>query len=62
MEWPEDYLDKNICVTSERSEHIETEQPEAADELADIGQTVIVPDAVVQSFDDTREELFYRKP
>lgn len=55
-----DLHDRQIRLTPERQEHIETDHPEMSGQIDKIEKTLKSPDAVVKSRTDTDVELFYR--
>ena len=60
MERFKDFKDRQIRLTKERKEHIESDHPEMSGQIAKIKDTLMNPDVVVRSRTDTNVELFYR--
>lgn len=55
-----DLHDRQIRLTPERQEHIETDHPEMSGQIDKIQDTLMNPDTVVKSRTDPDVELFYR--
>ncbi len=51
---------RQIRLTPERQEHIETDHPEMSGQIAKIQNTLKNPDVIVRSRTDPEVELFYR--
>ena len=55
-----DLHDRQIRLTPERKEHIETDHPEMFGQIDKIQETLKSPDVIVNSRTDHEVELFYR--
>lgn len=55
-----DCHNRQIRLTDERQEHIETDHPEMSGQLKKIQETLSKPDIIVRSRTDPDTELFYR--
>lgn len=55
-----DIQNREIRLTSERQEHLETDHPEMAGQTVKIEDTLMNPDIIVKSRTDPDVELFYR--
>jgi hypothetical protein len=60
VRWFKDIHNRNIRLTEERQEHIETDHPEMSGQINKIQETVSNPDKIVRSRTDPDVELFYR--
>ena len=60
MKWLRDFNNRQIRLTEERQEHIETDHPEMAGQIDKIQETSLNPDVIVRSRTDSNVELFYR--
>lgn len=60
MKWFKDLHTRQIRLTSERQEHIETDHPEMFGQLGRIQDTLMNPDVVIRSRTDPSVELFHR--
>ncbi|HIE15101.1 TPA: hypothetical protein EYP70_07505 [Candidatus Bathyarchaeota archaeon] len=60
MKWFKDLNNRQIRLTDERQEHIETDHPEMAGQIDKIQETLLNPDIVIRSRTDPDVELFYR--
>jgi hypothetical protein len=60
MKWFKDIQDRQIRLTDERLEHIETEHPEMSGQLDKIGETLLQPDTIIKSRIDPDVEQYYR--
>ncbi len=60
MKWFKDIHNRQIRLTDERQEHIETDHPEMLGEVDKIEETLSNPDIIVRSRTDPDVELFYR--
>jgi len=56
----QDFHDRNIRLTDERYEHIESDHPEMNGQDNKIRETILSPDSVRRSKTDAEVELFYR--
>ncbi len=55
-----DVQNREIRLTSERQEHLETDHPEMSGQTVKIEDTLMNPDIIVKSGTDPDVELFYR--
>lgn len=55
-----DFLNRQIRLTGERQEHLETDHPEMSNQIRKIENTLLNPDVVVRSKTDYDVELFYQ--
>ncbi|RMG24638.1 MAG: hypothetical protein D6732_23420 [Methanobacteriota archaeon] len=55
-----DFRNREIRLTDERREHIETDHPEMAGQVDRIEEVLLRPDVIVRSKTDSQVELFYR--
>ncbi|MBU4077338.1 MAG: hypothetical protein KKI06_11670 [Euryarchaeota archaeon] len=55
-----DFHNRQIRLTIERQQHIETDHPEMSGQIGKIQETLISPDLIVKSRTDSEVELFYR--
>jgi hypothetical protein len=60
MKWLKDIHERQIRLTTERQEHIETDHPEMSGQINKVQDTLINPDVIVKSRTDEAVELFYR--
>jgi len=60
MIWFKDVFGRNVRLTDERREHLETAHPEMAGQLDKVAKTLEAPQTVVKSSTDTGAELYYR--
>ena len=60
MQWFEDVYKRQIRLTDERQEHIESDHPEMSNQIAKVKGTLLNPDIIVRSKTDPEAELFYR--
>jgi len=60
MKWFRDIHNREIRLTDERQEHIETDHPEMSGQVGKIQETLSNPDIIVRSRTDPDVELFYR--
>ena len=56
----EDFNKRNIRLTDERRQHLESTHPEMKGQIGRIGQTLASPNKVVRSRTDPLVELFYK--
>jgi len=55
-----DRYHRQIRFTDEREQHLVTTHPEMVDQIAQIEETLVMPDTVVQSNSAVDVEMFYR--
>lgn len=55
-----DLWKRDIRLTDERLNHLETDHPEMNDQAERIAETLLAPDEVRQSKSDQQVELFYK--
>jgi hypothetical protein len=60
MLWFEDVNKRQVRLTDERQEHIESDHPEMSNQIAKVRETLLNPDIIIRSKTDTEAELFYR--
>ncbi len=60
MKWFKDIHNRQIRLTFERQEHLETDHPEMSGQIYKIEDTLMSPDVIVKSRTDPDVELFYR--
>ena len=60
MYWFKDKFGRNIRLTDERLEHIETDHPELQKSIDKIEETLMFPSDVIKSVDDPYVWLYYR--
>ncbi len=60
MKWFKDIHNRQIRLTDERQEHIETDHPEMSGQIDKIQDTLVNPDMIIRSRTDPDVELFYR--
>jgi hypothetical protein len=56
----QDIRSRAIRLTNERLQHLETDDPEMAGQIARISETLADPDRIVRSHTDATVELFYK--
>jgi hypothetical protein len=56
----QDIRSRAIRLTDERLQHLETDHPEMAGQIARIAETLAAPDRIVRSRTDATVELFYK--
>ncbi len=54
-----DVHDRQIRLTIERRQHIETDHPEMSGQIGEIQETLISPDVIVKSRTDSEVELLH---
>lgn len=60
MKWFKDVHNRQIRLSDERQEHIETDHPEMLGQVDKIQETLLNPDIIVRSRTDPEVELFFR--
>ena len=60
MKWFKDVNNRQIRLTDERKEHIETDHPEMSGQIVKIQDTLLNPDIIIKSRTDPDVELFFR--
>lgn len=60
MKWFKDLHNRQIRLTYERQEHIETDHPEMSGQIDKIQDTLLNPDQIIRSRTDPDVELFYQ--
>ena len=60
MKWFKDLHNRQIRLTYERQEHIETDHPEMSRQIDKIQDTLLNPDQIIRSRIDPDIELFYQ--
>jgi len=60
MKWFKDVYNRQIRLTYERQEHIETDHPEMFGQIDRVQDTLSNPDTIVRSRTDPDVDLFYR--
>ena len=60
MKWLRDIHNRQIRLTDERQEHVETDHPEMFGQVDKIQEVLSEPDIIVRSRTDPDVELFYR--
>lgn len=60
MKWFKDTHNRQIRLTDERQDHIETDHPEMSGQIEKIQDTLLNPDIIIRSRTDLEVELFYR--
>lgn len=60
MKWFKDIHNRQIRLTDERQEHIETDHPEMSGQIDKIQDTLLKPERILRSKTDPEVELFYR--
>jgi len=58
MIWFKDMNNRQIRLTDERLEHIETDHPEMSNQIAKMSETLQFPDIIIRSNTDFEVELF----
>ena len=61
MKWFKDVNNRQIRLTDERKEHIETDHPEMSGQIVKIQDTLLNPDIIIKSRTDPDVELFFRQ-
>ncbi|MDO8727184.1 MAG: hypothetical protein Q7J35_14035 [Candidatus Methanoperedens sp.] len=60
MKWFNDIHNRQIRLSSERKDHIESDHPEMSGQIDKIQNTLANPDVIVKSRTDPDVELFYQ--
>ena len=60
MKWFKDIHNRQIRLTDERQQHMETNHPEMAGQIEKIQDTLMDPDIVVRSRTDPDVQLFHK--
>jgi hypothetical protein len=60
MKWFKEIKGRQIRLTDEREEHIESDHPEMSAQTDKLRETLLNPDKVIRSRTDPNVELFYR--